>query len=506
MLLCPIYWFTSDPFHVYRSAQVLNAVINAATFPLAYLFARRVFALPRKWALGGAFVVATMPAVVFYGQFAMADAVLATLGLGWLLLIHTWLATDSTRMRFLAAAGSGAVAGIIYVMHVRGIMVVLAHFVVIALFLLLRRVSWPQAVVTVLLVCAGGALDSALKATLHDKIITLGSSPGSKAASALTTLHGLALTTSRIFGQVWYLSFGTWGLGAVALAAFLMSMWPLWPLREVRQRPSDRVEGTRTLMMVTTFVTTALVALSSSMSLPTYDHRINYFAYPRYIHFLFPIWMLAGIFALRGASRKRVMTLAIGAGTLALGSAAVTYASVRTSKAFRFLAFDVPETSFLSWKWDAIQIAKPTVLGLVIAAAVLVALPRRRTAAAAMAAVVVLQMACMFVSVEKISKPMVVNQYLSSTPRLVRDAHLHPGDLVAESVNTPWYLRFNHMREVTWSRLLMFDNLKENPPAAANIVIAPYGSVKPKDDWRPGPEFQLVAVDQTNRWAVWRRN
>ncbi len=503
LLLAPIYWFTSDAFQVYRSAQVVNAVINAATFPLAFLFARRVFAVSRGWAVAGAFVVATMPAVAFYGQFAMADAVLATLGLGWLLLVHGWLTATTRRARLASCAAAGALAGLIDVVHVRGIMVVLAQVAMAVLFRLLRRVSWRQVGLTVLATGLAVGLDPLLKMMLRDSIITQGSSPGGQTVSAITTVNGIGRTVARLVGQLWYLIIGTWGLAAVALAVLLLALWPFWPPRRLRERLVDPATGTRTLMMLTTLVTTALVALSSSMSLPTWDHRINYFAYPRYIHFLFPVWMLSGLFALRSAPSRRVVGLA---GGLLAASTTVTYAAIHYSKAYRFLPFDAPETSFLGWKWDAIQVVNPTLAGAVLFALLVIALPRRPWTAVAVTAVITLNVAVMGVSVERISKPMVVDQYRADTPRLIRDAGLHPGDVVAESTDGPWYLPYNHMREIWWTRLILFSTRHDDVPEQANVVIAPYHSDQPRNDWRPEPGFRLVVADEHHGWAVWRRS
>ncbi|MBT8228190.1 MAG: hypothetical protein HKP61_18280 [Dactylosporangium sp.] len=506
MMLAPIYWFTSDAFQVYRVTQVLNAVINAALYPLAYLFARRVFALPRSWALGGAFAVTAMPAVAFYSQFAMADAILATLGMAWLLLIHSTLAASTRATQLLTAAGAGALAGLIYIVHIRGIMVALAHVLVAGAFLALRRISWRRAGALVGTMVLVACLDPILKYSLHDKIMVEGNDPGGKAISAVTTLHGLALTAVRLLGQLWYLAIGTWGLGVVGLAALLVALWPLRPARDLWQRLREPVAGTRLLLMLTALVSTILVGFASSASLPTWDHRINYYAYPRYIHFLFPVWVLAGLTALLGASARQVRLLAIAAGVLTAGSAAVTYAGIHRSTAYRFLPFDSPETSFLAWDWGAIQVAVPTVLGVLLLAIMLWGLPRRRVAVAVLAGVTLLNLAVVTRSHDTIVTPMVVDQYCCGTPRLERDAGLGPGDTVAVSTDTGWYVRYNHMREVWWSRVILFDSDSEPAPDEANVVVVPHASPTPESDWAPEPGFELVVVDDHHYWAVWRRS
>lgn len=513
LFLAPIYWFTDDAFAVYRSAQVVNALVNAATFPLAYLFARRVFGLRRGWALGGGFAVAAMPAVTFYSPFAMADSMLAAIALGWLLLMHAWLTAATGRARVLAAVGAGALAGLIYAMHVRGIMVVLAHGAVTVALLLLRRVSWRAAGAAVAGATTGVVLDLVLKQVLGDSIIVAGNSPRSQTVNALTTFGGAARTVTRVVGQLWYLAVGTWGLGAFALVALAAWLWPLWPPRQLRARLARRDATTAaSLIMLTTLVTTLLVAAGSAISLPTWDLRLNYFAYPRYIHFLFPVWTLAGLaglLALRGARVRRIVVPAAAAAGLTVVLGVPVVAALRHTKAYRFMSFDSPEITFLQWDWTQLTVRTPTLLGVALLAVLVVALTRRRLAVVALVAILALNVAVADRSVAKISEPMVTFQYLPGTPRLVRDAGLHPGDIVAESTTGPWYLRYNHMREIWWHRLLLFDNSKQPPPAEANVVIAPYRSPRPSN-WVPGPEWRLVAADPPDGttdhgWGVWRR-
>ncbi len=47
-------------------------------------------------------------------EFAMTDAIIATLGLAWLLLIYQWMTGPTTQARLIGAAGAGRVVGFIY--------------------------------------------------------------------------------------------------------------------------------------------------------------------------------------------------------------------------------------------------------------------------------------------------------------------------------------------------------------------------------------------------------
>jgi 4-amino-4-deoxy-L-arabinose transferase-like glycosyltransferase len=503
-LLAPVYWFTSDPFQVYRGVQLVNALISSLTFPLAYLFARRVLDQPRNWSLGLGLLVASMPAVAFYSQYALIDAVLATFALTWLLLLHTWLTATTGRGRVLAALGASAAAGAIYLLHSRGTMVVAVHLFVIVVFAVLRRTSWRLTLAAVVTTTLVAASDKALQRVLGNDIITLGQNPDSQLTAVFTTIHGATSTAVRTLGQLWYLAVGTWGLGAVGLVALIMA---LWPLRDLRGRLRERAEGGRLLVLLTTLVATALIAVGSSASLPTDDHRVNYYAYIRYIHFLFPVWIMAGVVALRLVDGRRLRILVASATGVTLFSAAVLYLRLKLDKGSYTVAFDMPETAFLSGHWDAMRVAPPTLVALVLLGLLVFTLSRSRTVALAMAGIMALHAAVMIASVEKITKPMIAYQYRWDTPLMVRDAHLGPGDVVAVSTKTQWYLPWNVMREVYWDRVIEFDSSSEAPPAKANIIVAPYGWPDSQGkNWNGEPRFHRVAVDGWHLWAVWRRS
>lgn len=506
LLISPVYWFTSDPWQVYRGTQVMNALINALTLPLAYVFGVRVLRTPRSWALAGAFVVAAMPAVVFYGEFAITDAVIATLGLCWLLLLHAWLTAGTPGRRLAAAAASGLVVGFIYVVHVRGLMLVLVQAMVVAVVLLLRRASRWSGLLALAGTAAAALLDPLLKYALADKIIILGRSPRKQAEDSVTTLHGMARAISNGFGQLWYLGVGTWGLGAVGLLAVT---WLLLhgPTRRAQLR--DNATAARLIVLGTALVATVFIAVGSSGALPPTEHRINYYAYPRYIHFLFPVWMLAGITALALLPRRRALLLSVASGGFVLLGAAEVFYKAHRSLGYRFDRFDAVETSFLGWTYDRFQVAEPTLVGLVLFALLALLLMRRRLAIPVMMALVLLHAAVMQVSTAQISETMVVGQYLPDTPRLVRDVKLGPGDVVAESYRVMWYFPYNHMREVTWDRIRLFNDELSAPPAEANVVIAPWRYQRSAGyaDW-DGTKygFHRIAGDPHHYWAVWRRD
>lgn len=522
-LLVPIYWFTSDAFQVYRGMQLVNALVGSLVFPLSFLFARRVLDAPLRWALGAAFAAAALPAVAFYSPFAMTDAVFPTFGLGWLLLVYG-LAVGRSR-QVVYALGAGLMAGYMYTIHVRGTMLVLVHLLALTALVLTRRVTVRLAALSVVALAGAASLDWVFKYVLGDSIVLLGRSPKPQAVTAVTTFSGIAHALSKALGQVWYLTIGTWGLGAVGVAAVVWSLLrraevpPASDARlsfirklaaQVRRRMADPVAGGRLFVLAVVLVSTLLVAGGSAASLPLNDNRINYFAYPRYIHFLFPVWFLVGLLAVYRRPRREFTRLVAAGAAGVLLTAAVVWLNInlkRKGTYYLFLGFDAPEASFLSWHWQVIQVLLPTVAALALLAVLVAAQRRFRATIAVLAGLALLNAVAMHFIVERVSLPMVVNQYLPATPRLVSDLHIGPGDVVAEKWHTPWPWVYNHMREVYWQRIKVFET--ESPPADATVVIAP---------WRPdhadttrhwdGTQYGLrrVATDEEHYWAVWRRN
>lgn len=527
LLISPVYWFTSDAFEVYRGVRVINALLNSLALPLAYLFARQVLALARPTALAAAFAVASMPAVAFYAEFALTDAVLAPVGLLWLWLAYRWLAAGAARQRLVAALGCGAAAGFVYAVHVRGTVVVFSHLLLVGAAVLLRRTPLRLAALSVGAVALAAALDPALKLAIRGAISTWGRSPKSQTVEAFTTLPGALRMLAGADGQLWYLGVATLGLGAVGVVSVLLPLLDRAARRTLLARsgvsgssadgdcgtdaPAPDGSGTdraRWLVLVTLLAATVGIALSSSAALPPPDMRVTYYAYPRYIHFLFPLWFLVGLAALLQAPLRRAWLLAGAGAGLTLATGAVVYLRLQSVYGAVYHSFDGPEIGFLGWRWNAIGVARPTLAALaLLAIGVAVTRWHARSTVAALAGLAVFNGVSMYVITDRISAPMVAPQYLADTPRLVRDVKLGPGDRVAvSSTQATWYTLFNHMREVHWEKIAVFDHLDEPVPADATVVVAPWRADRPELDWNGAEHgFHMIAEDTTHRWAVWRR-
>jgi len=498
LLLAPIYQFTSNPFTVYHAAQALGAVVNALTFPLAYLFGRRVFRMERRWlALALAFVAATLPAVVYYGEFALTDVLFAPIGLGWLLLLHTWLTAGTRWARTLAAVGAGAVVGYAYVVHVRGAILLGVHVLVLIATAVARRNRWALAAASAGTAIVVSQLDWVTDRMVGNRLTHGGIEPQSRLWHNLTTGSGLAHTLCDTAGQLWYAGVGTWGLGAVGLIV---------AVARIRGRDVEEADRAQRVVLGVALAATVLIAFSSAAALPL-DGRVSNHAYFRYIAFLAPVWVMLGALPLYRAGRRRALSL-IGRSAALLGVGAFLVLS-QVNELYKewFHPFDTPEVSFMTYSWHTLRVAEATVVGLVLLGLLAVGLAAtrwRRSVAVALGAVLLINVFALEVVNARSVRPMVAGEY-GTGPQLVRDVKLRPGDVVAQDQWVPLGPTLNHQREVYWAAVPTFDHETADPPSDATVVIAAWHN-KRHHDWDAAPGWTQVAGDPVNQWAVWLRD
>jgi hypothetical protein len=224
ILLAPIYWYVQDPFKVYHYAQLIGAVISAFTFPLAYLFARRVLDTGRLLSLAMAFVGAALPAVVYFSEFSLTDVLFAPLGLAWLLLIHVWLGGRTNVGRVTAAVFAGIVVGYAYVVHVRGIVMLAIHLGLVAVVLLSKRSKYALGIASAVTALLVTRLDWLLKTIVGSSLEHGGIEPDSKMLEAVTDALGFVRMLTDATGQIWYLFAATGGLGLVGVIVAYRAM------------------------------------------------------------------------------------------------------------------------------------------------------------------------------------------------------------------------------------------------------------------------------------------
>lgn len=506
LTLVPAYLFAEQLPDVYRIVHVINALLMASTFPLIYFFARRLFDLGRWWAAGVAFVLAALPSMVFFSEFALTDALLPLLVMSMLACVYQMF-TTSGRSVLWYAAGAGAIGAYAANTHVRGqvMLVVLAGTVALAAW---RR--WvPRAVV---LYGLGAAvvvygLGWIANKWLEDQLFaTVAYSADGRVKDRLLSIKGIALILCNSAGQIWHLCASTYGLAAIGLVATVWALYKRqWTL------PTRIVLGMA--LAITVFI-----ALATAAGTPV-EGRVNNHMYGRYVAMFAAFWVLIGVVALAKASWRRALwLLAGGAGiTLLSGAAVLAYAGGKMRKE-SFVNFDAPELAFLSndWTWgphvNLVRILQMTLYAVLFMALFTVLLrPWGRAAIATGAAVLVLNGVAMVSITTHISQQWVDDQYHSSAPQLVRDIGIRPGDTVVEDPRVGWWVNTRHQHEIYWDALPAFDPAGPPPTALYVIARANDSSGKPGDAtiW-DGTEYGYVLIATKlergyGNWAVWRR-
>ncbi|MFF5260649.1 hypothetical protein ACFY4C_17040 [Actinomadura viridis] len=354
LLLTPAYLIGDDPDTVYLVARVTNALLGATVFPLAYLLLvrlgiRRLNALPLAWA------AALLPAGILYGGgLALADTILPSLVLGWLLALDRFVRTGHAP----AAVCASALAAYACATHMRGMIVIAVHTVVLAGYALWRRTerSTRRAALAGLAVTVlGYGAGALLNARLLDALYPTGERDHTGILlDRLPSLDGQLWAVSGAVGQLWAMICGTWGLAGVGV---------ILVARTVLTRTSPTADR---IMCGVLLGVTAGVAYASSAALPN-EHRIGNYAYGRYLACVVVVYALVGLAALvKVGSVRRVF-----AATLVLTAFSAAWVRLYGGdllERYAFYVWDLPEVGLLGGSYDHFRPAVTTaVAGLLLA-------------------------------------------------------------------------------------------------------------------------------------------
>ncbi|MFF5208297.1 hypothetical protein [Streptosporangium sp. NPDC000396] len=479
LLLTPAFWFTHDPALAYRLVVGVGAVVGAALFPLGYLALRRLGSgSGATCAL--AFVATLLPATVFFGQFALADAVLPTLVLAWLLALDAFVRSGAAASGVLASV----LAGYGFAVHLRGTVIFVVHLAMSVLLVAGRKVPRKAGLVAVAVAVmtgtAGYVLNAELQAALYpDGIRDL----TGLLRTRVTSFDGQLRALSGALGQLWYLVVSTWGLAGAGLAAGVAAV--------VRRRAPLRLRVAATALLVTT----AGIAYASSAALPD-EQRVGNYVYGRYLACVAIAWALAGLAVLARTSGKTAARHALASAVLlaVTGTAAALYAGDRIRR-YNFVAFDFPETSFLTGRYDALNMmgASAAAAGLLACFAVSVLSRFRVPLLSAALAVVNVLFAAVLAG-------------QSSTPTGGGwIPPLHGGGVAVER-GVDWRARISLAYHVWWTEIRRFDVTRESPPPGTCTVVVPWPDGREAtESWPSRPQGWVMAGSgrPPRGWVAW---
>jgi hypothetical protein len=503
LLLVPIYWFTSNSVAVYHATMAVNAVVNAALMPLAYLAFRRLHA--RRWvAYAASAVAAVVPEGVFYTQYAVADAVFPVVVLAWLLCVHSWLTARTWRSSAAAAAGSALLAGYSYAVHPRGV-VVIAGFAVIAIVAAVRRIvrlwSVPLAALVVA-ACVWATLR--LDRLIEDLIYPEGPrSLSGQAWSRLTDAHDQIHVLEMAGGELWRIVVDTWGIAGIGMAAAVAAIFRRGVQRELR------------LMAALVVLVTLGIVYTAPSALPL--DQPSAWASGRYPDAMTVTFFIVGIVVLLSARGWRLIACAAASAAVAVGTAVlvVSYAGAHIHTA-GFAAYNFADPVVLTQGWHELSVPEATGVAVallafwVLAALVLGWLLRgpraawRVTLLIPIAAMNLFALVQMTTHISQASTP----PQLANSLGFVTAAGLRPGDKVAvDSGMWPdWPAWIPQSFEVWWTELDFFSSGSSPVPPGTTVVEVPWPAGKPAQaSWPKAPAgWQVVAKDRLYNWVAWR--
>ncbi|MDG4808978.1 hypothetical protein O7634_19700 [Micromonospora sp. WMMD1120] len=489
MLISPAFLGERDFADSYRLVQLINAMVNSALLPLAYLLGRRLFTLRRSTALLGAVVAATLPATVFYAGVAMIDAVLAPLVVAWLLAVHRWISRPGP----LAAVTVGLLVGGFHLLHSRGLVIVAVHAGLVLLLFVRRRITPAGVLAALLPVLALALVNEAAIRHLGDTVYLLGNNPGGGTFAAVASAHGVVRASAAVTTQLWYLVVITFGLAGVAWAAAVRELW--------RPQRGDAVRWT----MGVALVVTVGVAAGASVILAGVTGKPLDAIYGRYVQMLAPFWLLIGVGVLCAAERRVVLRrLAVAAALLVAGGAVIAARLAYVAgqgHSLRYGGFSAPDLMVLTGGWRELRPVVGTLVGLAGCLLLLAAGWAPRLRLPILGVLVAVNLVTMQVIEHRIVRPFVASA--TPTPQ-VADLGVRPGERVWASTGVPYILRFNLSHQVTWADVRWFG--EGRPPAAAQVVFVRWAPGQP-DDW-DGAAYGFVRLggNPEQRWAAWRRS
>jgi Dolichyl-phosphate-mannose-protein mannosyltransferase len=503
LLITPVYWFTNNPSTVYHAVMIINAALSALIMPLGFAVCRRL-GLDRRTAYGVAMITALVPAGFFYSAYAMTDAIFPVITLAWLLTVHTWLITPSSRARYAAAIGSAVLGGYAYTVHSRGL-VMLFGYAVVAAIIAWRRPAVRGTVVAaglaaVLSVGAGLLLNRYIDATIYPQGTR---SLGGQTLSTVTSIRGVIHVLEMAGGQAWRLTLDSWGIAAIGLMAAVAAIFRRGLRSDLR------------VMAALSVGVTILIALIAPAALPSDQSQT--WASGRYIDGMIIAFFLVGAIALLRASIVRNLLYAAGATALTVLAAATVavYAGGSLPTAGFGSGFNFAEPAVLTQNWNSASVLLATAVALgLLGFWILCAFVVRRWSGLMQAGgLVVFGVAVAAVSLVALAQ---MTSHVSRAGTSASEANmigivqasgLKPGDQVAFASDLPWELAIPQTYEIWWMQPQYF-NPAQSPPAGVTVAETVWPSGQPASaSWADAPAgWRIVATGRVGGWVVWRKS
>ena len=221
LLIAPLYLFKTGFQWQYHATLILNSAMMAGLyFPLFTLLSRLLRA-PRRVLIAAAAVTALYPPYLLFSNYVVAENLFIPLYLAIALLFVRFL----DRPTAINAILLGAATPMLYVVHTRGVGVVLSVAAIAASMAARKKIPLPACAIVLVLIAAGmismeyakGRIDHwSPEVLFQDRKVPL----------TLQTVNDVKLAILALTGQILYLmqaTFGLYVLGVVFLVRRMLS-------------------------------------------------------------------------------------------------------------------------------------------------------------------------------------------------------------------------------------------------------------------------------------------
>ncbi|GIF44899.1 hypothetical protein [Actinoplanes xinjiangensis] len=490
LLVSPAFVFGPDFATSYKIVHVINAVISALSLPLAYLLARRMFGLTTGIALAAAFVAGTVPAGVFWSLVGMTDSVMAPLMLGWFLAIHWWVGAPA---RSGPAITVGVMTGVLYLVHIRGTILVGVYFAFLVFLLIRKRVGRRAAGLSLVPLMLAVVLNQVVILLIGDRVHLRGDIVGGGTMAVFTEIQRLQVFIASFGTNLWYLCVVTGGLAGLAWVATTVEMFR--PARDAAFR------WTAGLALVSTIG----VGLGAAVVLAGLVDTQSDALYSRYVQVFVPFWILFGFAVLADRRLRTLVRYAlVPVLVLVVGGLVIAYRLRYVAERGHELSYGMfggPDLMTMTAGWSEFRPYVGTAIGLAGLAVLLAATRVRRLVIPLMVVVVLVNGVTMAVMRDRLIEP-IGSRF--SLPVDLGELGVGPDDAISYTrriSNEAYYVLYH---DVYWTE---FTPVGEDdvPPPHIEVMIGRYHPGE-KLHW-DGAEhgFTLLQASDEAHIAVWRR-
>jgi 4-amino-4-deoxy-L-arabinose transferase-like glycosyltransferase len=490
LLVSPAFVFGPDFATSYKIVHVINAVISALSLPLAYLLARRMFGLTTGIALAAAFVAGTVPAGVFWSLVGMTDSVMAPLMLGWFLAIHWWVGAPA---RSGPAITVGVMTGVLYLVHIRGTILVGVYFAFLVFLLIRKRVGRRAAGLSLVPLMLAVVLNQVVILLIGDRVHLRGDIVGGGTMAVFTEIQRLQVFIASFGTNLWYLCVVTGGLAGLAWVATTVEMFR--PARDAAFR------WTAGLALVSTIG----VGLGAAVVLAGLVDTQSDALYSRYVQVFVPFWILFGFAVLADRRLRTLVRYAlVPVLVLMVGGLVIAYRLRYVAERGHELSYGMfggPDLMTMTAGWSEFRPYVGTAIGLAGLAVLLAATRVRRLVIPVMVVVVLVNGVTMAVMRDRLIEP-IGSRF--SLPVDLGELGVGPDDAISYTrriSNEAYYVLYH---DVYWTE---FTPVGEDdvPPPHIEVMIGRYHPGE-KLHW-DGAEhgFTLLQASEEAHIAVWRR-